>query len=519
MEQNQKLTQKYGLLTAIAMVIGIVIGSGVFFKGQNILNVTNGNLGLGILAWIIGGAIMIICAITFAGFAMKFQKVNGVVDYAEATCGKGYAYFLSWFMITIYYPGMTSVLAWVSARYTLVLFTGNDDLIASGLCLSLAAFYLCAIFAMNALAPKLAGKFQVSTTVIKLVPLTLVAIVGTVVGLINGNTVDAFTGVVISDVQGGGLFAAIIATVFAYEGWIVATSINAELKNAKRNLPLALLIGGVVIVAIYVLYFVGLAGAAPVGDLMKGGASVGFKGLFGNAGAVVLNLFVVISCLGTLNGLAVGCSRGMYAMGVRRQGPRPDVMAEISPSTNMPSNSAWVGLLICGAWLFYFYGANLTSSIFGLFTFDSSEIPIRDQVRQGRQVPQPRYAHSCNRCFGIHDLCRNMGTRRNSLQGCKGSRHLRFTDPLLPHHIRSDHGYRRSLLQEERGRPQRSRFGRSNQRIILKRFSRYRGRKAFGSFFYCMAALPSFGKCCSLLFSRMHGSIFPWAKSASVLCG
>ena len=376
MEQNQKLTQKYGLLTAIAMVIGIVIGSGVFFKGQNILNVTNGNLGMGILAWIIGGAIMIICAITFAGFAMKFQKVNGVVDYAEATCGKGYAYFLSWFMITIYYPGMTSVLAWVSARYTLVLFTGNDDLIASGLCLSLAAFYLCAIFAMNALAPKLAGKFQVSTTVIKLVPLTLVAIVGTVVGLINGNTVDAFTGVVISDVQGGGLFAAIIATVFAYEGWIVATSINAELKNAKRNLPLALLIGGVVIVAIYVLYFVGLAGAAPVGDLMKGGASVGFKGLFGNAGAVVLNLFVVISCLGTLNGLAVGCSRGMYAMGVRRQGPRPDVMAEISPSTNMPSNSAWVGLLICGAWLFYFYGANLTSSIFGLFTFDSSEIPI-----------------------------------------------------------------------------------------------------------------------------------------------
>ncbi len=377
MEQNQKLTQKYGLLTAIAMVIGIVIGSGVFFKGQNILNATNGNLAVGILAWIIGGAIMIICAITFAGFAMKFQKVNGVVDYAEATCGKGYAYFLSWFMITIYYPGMTSVLAWVSARYTLVLFTGNDDLIASGLCLSLAAFYLCAIFAMNALAPKLAGKFQVSTTAIKLVPLTLVAIVGTVAGLINGNTVEAFSGAIVSDVQGGsGLFAAIIATVFAYEGWIVATSINAELKNAKRNLPLALLLGGIVIVAIYVLYFIGLAGAAPVESLMKNGATVGFKGLFGNAGATVLNLFVVISCLGTLNGLTVGCSRGMYAMGARRQGPRPDVMAEISPTTNMPSNSAWIGLLVCGAWLFYFYGANLTSSIFGLFTFDSSEIPI-----------------------------------------------------------------------------------------------------------------------------------------------
>ena len=373
---ENKLTQKYGLFTAIAMVIGIVIGSGVFFKGQNILNATNGDLGTGILAWIIGGAIMIICAITFAGFAMKFQKVNGVVDYAEATCGKGYAYFLSWFMITIYYPGMTSVLAWVSARYTLVLFTGNDDLIASGLCIALACFYLCAVFAMNALAPKIAGKFQVTTTAIKLIPLGLVAIVGTVAGLINGNTVDAFRGAVVSDVQGGGLFAAIIATVFAYEGWIVATSINAELKNAKRNLPLALLFGGIVIVGIYVLYFIGLAGAAPVEDLMNKGATVGFQGLFGKGGAVFLNLFVVISCLGTLNGLAVGCSRGMYAMGVRNQGPRPATMAEVSPTTNMPSNSAWIGLLVCGAWLFYFYGANLTNSIFGLFTFDSSEIPI-----------------------------------------------------------------------------------------------------------------------------------------------
>lgn len=373
---ENKLTQKYGLFTAIAMVIGIVIGSGVFFKGQNILKATNGDLGTGILAWIIGGAIMIICAITFAGFAMKFQKVNGVVDYAEATCGKGYAYFLSWFMITIYYPGMTSVLAWVSARYTLVLFTGNDDLIASGLCIALACFYLCAIFALNALAPKISGKFQVTTTAIKLIPLALVAIVGTVAGLINHNIVDAFSGTVASDAQGGGLFAAIIATVFAYEGWIVATSINAELKNAKRNLPLALLFGGIIIVGIYVLYFIGLAGAAPVGDLMNKGATVGFQGLFGKGGAVFLNLFVVISCLGTLNGLTVGCSRGMYAMAIRRQGPRPTTMAEISPTTNMPSNSAWIGLLVCGAWLFYFYGANLTNSIFGLFTFDSSEIPI-----------------------------------------------------------------------------------------------------------------------------------------------
>jgi hypothetical protein len=93
---------------------------------------------------------------------------------------------------------------------------------------------------MNALSPKLAGKFQISATVIKLIPITLMAVVGTLVGLFNGTLTTNFTTVVsqaVGGTTGSGLFAAVVATVFAYEGWIVATSINAELKNAKKNLP------------------------------------------------------------------------------------------------------------------------------------------------------------------------------------------------------------------------------------------------------------------------------------------
>ena len=113
----EKLTRKYGLVTAICMVVGRVIGSGVFFKAQNVLNATGGNMPLGIAAWIITGLVMIICSAQFAVMATKYEKVSGVVDYAEATCGKKYGYYLAWFMLNIYYPGMTSVLAWVSARY------------------------------------------------------------------------------------------------------------------------------------------------------------------------------------------------------------------------------------------------------------------------------------------------------------------------------------------------------------------------------------------------------------------
>ena len=116
-----ELNKKYGLLTAIAMVVGIVIGSGVFFKAEKILSATGGNLPLGILSWIIGGLIMVVCAYTFSIMATKYQYVNGIVDYAEVSMGKTYGYYMGWFMAVIYYPTLTSVLAWVSARYTCVL--------------------------------------------------------------------------------------------------------------------------------------------------------------------------------------------------------------------------------------------------------------------------------------------------------------------------------------------------------------------------------------------------------------
>lgn len=376
MNNQNQLEKRYGLFTAICMVVGIVIGSGVFFKAQDILNYTGGNMLLGILAWLIGGIVMVICAFNFANFATKYSKVNGVVDYAEAAVGEKYGYLMGWFVSTIYYPAMTSVLAWVSARYTLVLFDANAD-ITSGLCIALGAFYLVAIYALNALSPKLAGKFQVSATVIKLIPLAIMIVVGTIVGLVNGNTTEAFVNSV-KNMDGDfmSVFAGVAAAAFAYEGWIIATSVNAELKNAKRNLPIALVAGTLLIMIIYILYFVGLTGGASVDVLMSQGATTAFKNIFGNIGGTILNVFIVVSCLGTLNGLMLASVRAPYSIAVRSHGPKPGTFAEVDAKTNMPSNSGILGLLFCAGWFFYFYAANLTAPIFGLFSFDSSELPI-----------------------------------------------------------------------------------------------------------------------------------------------
>ena len=372
----EKLEKKYGLPTAICMVVGVVIGSGVFFKAEAVLNKTGGNMPLGILAWLIVGAIMIICSYVFATMATKYEKVNGLVDYAEATMGDRYAYNIGWFMATIYTPCLTSVLAWVSARYVCVLLDWD---ITGGSCLAISAFFLCMDYAMNALAPRVAGKFQVSTTVIKMIPLALMAVVGTIVGLSNGSMTANFTNVTSTVSAGAGLMGASVAVAFAYEGWILATSINAELKDAKKNLPRALVVGAFIVVATYILYYIGLNGAVTTEELMASGqaaAKMAFQNVFGQAAGTLVFVLIVISCLGTLNGLMLACCRGMYALAARGQGPKPELFKQVDPVTNMPSNSAVFSLAVDAFWLLYFYGANLTAPWFGPFSFDSSELPI-----------------------------------------------------------------------------------------------------------------------------------------------
>ncbi len=368
----QGLIKKYGFPTVCCMVIGTVIGSGVFYKAQDILIMLNGNMPLGILAWAIGGLIMLSCAVTFAVMATKYEKVGGVVDYAEALCGRNYAYYLSWFLATIHYPSLASVLAWVSARFIGALFGWKMD---SGNVMMLSGVLLICSYAINALAPRVAGRLQVSTTIIKLIPLVLMAITGTIHGISKGIMMDQFAPST-QTLDNSAIFGAIVATAFAYEGWIIATSINAELKDAKRNLPKALLLGGVIIVLIYILYYLGVTGAAPVEILMSEGATAAFIALFGPRFGIILNVFVAISCLGTLNGLMLATIRGYFVAATRLDSDKIKGLLEIEPHTNIPVNSGILGLSTVAFWLFFFYGANVGGGWFGVFNFDSSELPI-----------------------------------------------------------------------------------------------------------------------------------------------
>lgn len=371
------LEKKYGLPTAICMVVGIVIGSGVFFKAEAVLNKTGGNMPLGILAWLLVGTIMVVCSYVFATMANRYEKVNGLVDYAEATVGRRYAYNMGWFTASIYAPCLVSVLAWVSARYFCVLL-GWD--ITGGACMTIAGFLLCVSHMMNALAPRLAGKLQVSTTVAKMVPLALMALVGTIAGLRSGQLTENFATMHTATVPTGeGLMAASVAVAFAYEGWVLATSINAELKDAKRNLPRALMLGSFIVVVTYILYYIGLSGAVSTQALMASGeegAKMAFQRMFGQVAGTLVFVLIVVSCLGGLNGLTLACCRGLYSLAARGEGPAPALFSRVDPVSSIPTNSAFASLGFSAFWLLYFFGSTLDGGWFGPFSFDSSELPV-----------------------------------------------------------------------------------------------------------------------------------------------
>jgi len=366
-----KLQKKYGFWTATAMVVGITIGSGVFFKADDVLRASGGSLATALTAWAIGGAIMVVTAYVFSKIATRIERVNGVVDYFEQAYGPKAGYMVAWFMTFIYYTTLVAVLAWVSANYTVGLFG-----LESGVW-TIAFIYMTGFFLLNYFSPVLAGKWQVTSTVIKLIPLALVAVVGTIAGLTTGMTFANFTQTAQSVAgSGGGLAVATLATAFAYEGWIIATVINAELRDAKRTLPRALVAGTIAIATIYMLYYIGISGVLTNDQVLAAGdaAPVQVMGLvFGNVSGTLLTVFVIISCLGTLNGLIMGSARGMFSIASRGMGPKPELFSHVNPVTNATTFSAMLGYFVSCIWLVVWYGN--FNGWWGQF-MDISELPI-----------------------------------------------------------------------------------------------------------------------------------------------
>lgn len=333
-----EIKKQYGIWTGIAMVVGIVIGSGVFLKAGGVLKLTGGNLKLSILAWFIGGLIMITSSFCFAVFATKVTKYNGVVDYVEVASNEKIGYSLAWMITSFYYPIVASIVALFAGSYFFKMIGLNigltdwqNFLFAFGI--------ITLVVIMNYLSPIIASRFQISATVVKLIPILLIAIGGLFASLIVGNDygiINAFK----NNAEGYELNfgEAVKKTAFAYEGWVCATAINAELKDSKKNLPKALVGGTIAILVFYIVYYVSLSAilgneANIIQD--EKAPIVAFQKMFGTIGGSIFTFFIMISCLGTVNGVTMGCCRGMYTMSCRGQGIAPEKFSKIGKNKNI----------------------------------------------------------------------------------------------------------------------------------------------------------------------------------------
>ncbi len=347
--------RRYGLFTAITMIIGIVIGSGIFFKADNVLGYTNGNVLLGIIIFCVAAIAIIFGCLTISQLATRTDKPGGVIAYTEEFVGIGPSCAFGWFQTFLYLPTLAAVVAWVSGIYICQLFGITITLERTTL---IGVGCLTVLFITNTLSAKAGGYIQNASMIIKMLPLLIIAIAG----LLFGHP----TGLIMEDVTGfgqvkaaGGWLAAFAPIAFSFDGWIVATSICNEIKNSKRNLPLALTISPLVILLAYVLYFVGittLLGPETVLEQGDGSAFLAATKLFGNIGAKFILIFVVISVLGTVNGITLGFIRMPYSLALRNMIPGSEILKRENENlAGMPVNSAIFAYALSMFWMVVHY--------------------------------------------------------------------------------------------------------------------------------------------------------------------
>ena len=171
--------KKYGFFTALAMIIGICIGSGIFFKSDNVLAATGGSIVLGVAMFCLAAFAIVFGGITFSELAARTEGPGGLIAYAETFVSKRFGVAVGWFTIFGYLPSIVVVVSWAVGIYTCILFDIDAGI---GLQMLIGCAFMILCFVWNMLAPRFAGAFQNVTTTIKLLPLLLIAFFGLVFG-------------------------------------------------------------------------------------------------------------------------------------------------------------------------------------------------------------------------------------------------------------------------------------------------------------------------------------------------
>lgn len=330
MKEQVKLKRTLGLWSSLAMVIGTVIGSGIFFKQASVLDYSHSTT-MALLAWLFGGLLTLASGLTIAEIGAQMPHTGGLYVYMEKIYGKLWGFLSGWMQIIIYGPAMIAALGSYLA-ILLVAFFG----LSSSWQHPLAILSVALITFFNLLSNRYGAAFQILTTIGKFIPIIAIIIFGLFFGDHNalGNVAaQASTGAT------GNFGVAILATLFAYDGWILLANMGGEIKNPQKLLPLAIIWGLVIVLLAYVLVTWGVFSVLSADQIHQFGENTTphFATIaFGSLGGKLLSIGIIISIAGCLNGKVMSFPRIMYAMAKNNDLPFSKQLSYLNAKTRSP---------------------------------------------------------------------------------------------------------------------------------------------------------------------------------------
>lgn len=328
-KENNELRRSLGFGSAISIVIGIIIGSGIFFKQASILD-SAGSSTMAIAAWIFGGVITLTAGLTIAEIGAQMPYTGGLYVYVENLYGRICGFLAGWMQVIVYGPAIIASVAGFMSIMITDLF-GID----AKWRIPVALITIIAIGLMNFLENNVAAAFSVITTIGKMIPIAAIIIFG----LFWGHQ-DAL-GQTVSEVNRstGGFGVAVLATLFGYDGWILIANLGGEMKNPQKLLPKAIILGISSVLVIYTLITIGIFRFIPanmIHSLGENTTSYLATKAFGEIGGKLLSIGIIISMMGTLNGKIITFPRIVYAMARRGDLPFSRLLSYVTPKGKSP---------------------------------------------------------------------------------------------------------------------------------------------------------------------------------------
>ena len=351
--RHVKLKRQLGLFDSSMMVIGIVIGSGIFMT-TGLMADALPSASLILIVWVLGGIQMIAGALTFAELGAAMPRAGGQYVYLREAFGHLPAFLFGWVAFSAYVTGTNAAIAVAIAEHLgsfYPILSTNSNLVNIGnFGLSVgqlvAVSLLVVLSVVNYLGVILGKWVQNIFTVLKIGSILLFALAGIFIS--TGNHINFSlnpTGMGFGSIITG-IGIALVAVNWTVGGWEYVTFTAGEIKNPKRNLPLALFIGTLVILVLYLLINITYLKALPMnalaGEIKVGEATA--KALYGQDIAGLFIIVVIISMFGALNGNILVGARVTYAMA--KDNLFFPSAAKVHPKNHTPGNA----IIIQGVW-------------------------------------------------------------------------------------------------------------------------------------------------------------------------